>query len=104
MKIYIVRHGETDWNGPRRLQGRSDIPLNETGIEEAKITGEALKDVADNIYLHVCFLLLFFLYTLSYYSHHFGIAQDFDAIYRWICAPTPFRSCSTSALSLIHIW
>ena len=45
MKIYIVRHGETDWNGPRRLQGRSDIPLNETGIEEAKITGEALKDV-----------------------------------------------------------
>ena len=44
MKIYIVRHGETDWNGPRRLQGRSDIPLNETGIEEARITGEALKD------------------------------------------------------------
>ncbi len=45
MKLYIIRHGETDWNKERRLQGQSDTMLNEYGIELAKITSEALKDV-----------------------------------------------------------
>ena len=45
MELYIIRHGETDWNKEKRLQGRSDTELNEYGIELAEITGEALKDV-----------------------------------------------------------
>lgn len=45
MKIYLFRHGETAWNKDRRLQGRSDIPLNEFGRELAVKTAEALKDV-----------------------------------------------------------
>ena len=45
MKLYIIRHGETDWNKQRRLQGQSDTELNEYGIRLAKITGEALKDI-----------------------------------------------------------
>lgn len=45
MKIYIMRHGETDWNIQKRLQGRTDIPLNENGRDLARITAEALKDV-----------------------------------------------------------
>ncbi|MGV8857127.1 histidine phosphatase family protein [Rhodoglobus sp.] len=40
--IYLVRHGETDWNRQRRIQGSSDIPLNDTGRAQAKATGELL--------------------------------------------------------------
>lgn len=36
MKIYFLRHGETDWNKERRLQGQADIPLNEYGIALAR--------------------------------------------------------------------
>ena len=51
MELYIIRHGETKWNSEKRLQGRSDIELNEYGIELARITSEALKDVKfDRIY------------------------------------------------------
>ncbi len=45
MKVYLVRHGETEWNRQCRLQGQSDTELNEIGIELAEITAKALKDV-----------------------------------------------------------
>lgn len=45
MKLYIIRHGQTPWNVQKRLQGRSDVDLNEHGIRLAKITGEALRQV-----------------------------------------------------------
>ncbi len=35
MKIYIVRHGKTEWNKLKKMQGVADIPLNEEGIERA---------------------------------------------------------------------
>ena len=45
MKIYMIRHGETDWNKKRKLQGQVDIPLNEFGKLLAKETAPALADV-----------------------------------------------------------
>ncbi len=45
MRLYLIRHGETEWNSERRAQGQSDIPLNKKGIELAEVTAEALKDV-----------------------------------------------------------
>ena len=45
MKLYIIRHGQTEWNKQKRLQGRSDIPLNEYGIQLARETKAGLKDV-----------------------------------------------------------
>lgn len=45
MRLYILRHGETDWNKELRLQGQTDIPLNEKGRQLARVTGEALKEI-----------------------------------------------------------
>lgn len=46
MRLYIIRHGETEWNVSGRMQGSTDIPLNEKGIRLAQVTAEGLKDVS----------------------------------------------------------
>ena len=49
MLIYIVRHGLTEWNKLKKLQGVADVPLAKEGILLAEKTGEALKDVKFDI-------------------------------------------------------
>ena len=45
MKLYLVRHGITDWNARKKIQGQVDIPLNEEGKRLARETAEGLSDV-----------------------------------------------------------
>ena len=51
LRLYIARHGETDWNLQHRLQGWTDRPLDETGRQQAAALAESLKGVhIDAIY------------------------------------------------------
>ena len=51
MKLYLFRHGETDYNKEGRIQCSMDIELNETGIKQAKRNAELLKDAGiEHIY------------------------------------------------------
>lgn len=45
MRLYILRHGETDWNKELRLQGQTDIQLNEKGRRLARLTAQGVKDI-----------------------------------------------------------
>lgn len=49
--LYIMRHGKTDWNIQHKLQGRTDIPLNEEGRQMAK---QAREDYL-NIPIDICY-------------------------------------------------
>lgn len=43
--LYIMRHGKTDWNELHKLQGRTDIPLNDEGRNMAKEAAKMYEDV-----------------------------------------------------------
>lgn len=43
-RIIAIRHGETSWNVDTRIQGHLDIPLNDTGVWQARQVGQALAD------------------------------------------------------------
>lgn len=46
---YILRHGQTDWNAEWRLQGQQNIPLNDTGRQQARENGARLMALAGDL-------------------------------------------------------
>ena len=45
-RIFLVRHGETEWNRTHRFQGRSNQTLNQNGKDQARALAFALKDAS----------------------------------------------------------
>lgn len=45
LQLFITRHGETEWNVEKRLQGRLNSNLTENGVKDAKLLGERLKNI-----------------------------------------------------------
>ncbi len=48
-RLILVRHGETDWNRDRRIQGTTDIPLNDTGRAQAREVAERLREELEGV-------------------------------------------------------
>ena len=46
--LYFLRHGQTDWNVEMRIQGQHDIPINETGRQQARENGRSLARLLDD--------------------------------------------------------
>ncbi len=48
--VYLIRHGETEWNKLGKFQGSTDIALSEDGIRQAYLAAKVLKGKFDYIY------------------------------------------------------
>ena len=76
--LYVVRHGETDWNRGRRIQGRTDIPLNRSGHLQAAAIARRLREVvADDgpLGFH-CSPLARARQTMAPILSEFGLTED----------------------------
>lgn len=81
--IYFARHGETDWNAEKRLQGQKDIPLNALGRIQGARCGEILRDLFARQGISAN--------TLDYVSSPLGRARDTMELIRSGLALDPSR-------------
>ena len=74
--ILVVRHGETEWNAINKVLGRTDIPLNNKGMEQAYELARSLKDLKIDIFL--CSPLCRARQTADAISNETGIRYKID--------------------------
>lgn len=82
-ELLLIRHGETDWNAEKRLQGHLDIPLNATGVRQAAALGEALRhERVDAVFSSD---LQRALKTAEPIARHYGLTIQRDPVLRERC-------------------
>ena len=81
--IYIIRHGITDWNLQKKIQGPVDIPLNEKGKLQAETLSKKLKE--KNIKLLFCSHLFRAYETAKIISNNLNIPVIINPLLREIC-------------------
>ena len=74
--IYVVRHGETEWNALDKVLGRTDMPLNARGLEQAQEIARYLKDIKIDVFL--CSPLCRARQTADAISNETGIRYEID--------------------------
>lgn len=71
MQLHLFRHGETDWNAERRIQGQSESRLSDLGIQQAASLGERIRHLQfDRVYCSSS------LRTRQTAEHVFGSTRD----------------------------
>lgn len=76
MKLYIARHGETQWNVDNRVSGRTDVPLTQQGLEQARLLAESAKGKGIEVIL--CSPLLRARQTAKAVSDAIGVPVQLD--------------------------
>ena len=79
MEIIIVRHGETEYNKTRRLQGQQQVPLNENGRTQAKQVVESLKHCGITITYIYCSSLIRARETADIINEYFSLSVSIDS-------------------------
>ncbi len=80
MRLYLIRHGETEHNRRQLLQGHAEIPLNDAGIQQASLLGERMRDLPlDHIYASD---LRRTTMTAAILAAHTGVSLSYDMAYR----------------------
>lgn len=51
IRVYLVRHGQTEWNTNKRAQGHTDIPLDEVGLSQAEAVGRLFSQASVGLVL-----------------------------------------------------
>ena len=76
MKLYIARHGETPWNVENRVSGRTDVPLTEKGMEQARLLAHSA--MGKGIEVILCSPLLRARQTAQAVSEAIGVPIELD--------------------------
>ena len=74
--LYVVRHGETEWNAINKVLGRTDIPLNAQGIKQARELARSLRDIEIDVFL--CSPLLRTRQTADIIAEEIGIRYEIE--------------------------